>query len=91
LARFKSLLTCIAEEATNAVLNRIKIRSIKGNVVSMDVVAVGHSDDRAIWWQMSPWVAWLRGTEAADAIRWSASSEWRNFVIGNLEEMHARH
>ena len=29
-------------------LNWIKIRSIKGNVVSMDVVAVGHSDDRAI-------------------------------------------
>ena len=36
-----------AEEAINAVLNRI-IRSIKGNVVSMDVVAAGHSDDRAI-------------------------------------------
>jgi hypothetical protein len=30
------------------VLNRIKIRSFKGNVVSMDVVAAGHSDDRAI-------------------------------------------
>jgi hypothetical protein len=39
---------CVAEEAINAVLNRIKIRSIKGNVVSMDVVATGHSDDRAI-------------------------------------------
>jgi hypothetical protein len=39
---------CVAEEAINAVLNRIKIRSIKGNVVSMDVVAAGHSDDRAI-------------------------------------------
>jgi hypothetical protein len=39
---------CVAEEAINAVLNRIKIRSIKGNVVRMDVVAAGHSDDRAI-------------------------------------------
>jgi hypothetical protein len=39
---------CVAEEAINAVLNRIKIKSIKGNVVSMDVVAAGHSDDRAI-------------------------------------------
>jgi predicted molibdopterin-dependent oxidoreductase YjgC len=39
---------CVAQEAINAVLNRIKIRSIKGNVVSMDVVAAGHSDDRAI-------------------------------------------
>ena len=39
---------CVAEEAINAVLNRIKIRSIKGDVVSMDVVAAGHSDDRGI-------------------------------------------
>jgi hypothetical protein len=38
----------VAEEAINAVLNRIEIRSIKGNVVSMDVVAAGHSGDRAI-------------------------------------------
>ena len=39
---------CVAEEAINAVLNRLKITSIEGNVVSMDVVAAGHSDDRAI-------------------------------------------
>jgi hypothetical protein len=39
---------CVAEEAINAVLNRIKIRSIEGNVVSIDVVAPGHSDDRGI-------------------------------------------
>ena len=48
LVRFQSLLTCIVEEAINAVLNRITIRSIKGNVVIMDVVAAGRSDDRAI-------------------------------------------
>jgi hypothetical protein len=43
-----ALMRCVAEETTNAVLNRIKIRSIEGDVVRMDVVAAGHSDDRAI-------------------------------------------
>jgi hypothetical protein len=41
-------LRCLAEEAINAVLNRIKIGSIKGNVVSTDVVAARHGDDRPI-------------------------------------------
>jgi hypothetical protein len=41
------LLPVCTEEAINAVLNRIKIRSIKGNVVSMDVVAAGRREPAA--------------------------------------------
>jgi hypothetical protein len=31
---------CVAEEASNAVFNRIEIRSIKGNVVSMEPLPI---------------------------------------------------
>jgi len=34
---------CVAEDAIDAVFNRIKIRSVGGNVVNMELVAAGHS------------------------------------------------
>ena len=39
---------CVAEAVINAVFDRLEIKCIKGNVVSMEMVAAGHSDDLAI-------------------------------------------